>query len=247
MGFRSGLTERLGKPCRLRGPWVRIPLPPHMKIAAIIPAHNEENTIASVIKAAKGCELLDEVIVVNDGSSDKTEKVAMAQGIKVVSNSINLGKGEALELGVNATDADILLFLDADLVDFNVKHVNNLLIPVLKQGYDMSVGAVDRSKISNSLNRIFQKVESPFSGMRVIKRSFWEEIPIKYKKDFYVESTITYLAKRKKLKVFPFVLEGVRHITKEKKLGLWQGTKARWKMNFQIVFINLALRLNFRN
>ncbi|MBU4078492.1 glycosyltransferase family 2 protein [Patescibacteria group bacterium] len=218
-----------------------------MKTAVIIPAHNEEKTIVNIIKAAKGCEFLDEIIVVNDGSSDKTAEVAKAQGVKVVSNPANLGKGEALERGVKATDADILLFLDADLIDFKTCHINNLLIPVLEKGFDMSVGAVDRSKISNFLNRIFQKIESPFSGMRAMQRSFWEEIPAKYKKDFYVESTITYLAKRKKLKVFPLVLEGVRHIIKEKKLGFLQGTKARWKMNFQIVFINIALRLNFKN
>ena len=218
-----------------------------MKTAVIIPAHNEENTIANVIKAAKGCEFLDEIIVVDDGSFDQTAEVAKAQVVKVVSNSINLGKGEALERGVGATDAQILLFLDADLIDLTTRHIDNLLIPVLKQGYDMSVGAVDRSQISNFLNRIFQKIESPFSGMRTMKRSFWNEIPQKYKKDFYVESTITYLAKKKKLKVFPFVLKGVKHIIKEKKLGFWEGTKARWGMNFQIVFINLALRLNLKN
>ncbi|MBU3918746.1 glycosyltransferase, partial [Patescibacteria group bacterium] len=43
-----------------------------MKTAVIIPAHNEEKTIVNIIKAAKGCEFLDEIIVVNDGSSDKT-------------------------------------------------------------------------------------------------------------------------------------------------------------------------------
>jgi len=218
-----------------------------MKTAAIIPAHNEEKTIFNIIKAAKGCKFLDEIIVVDDGSSDKTAEVAKAQGVKVVSNSKNLGKGMALVNGINNTTAEILLFLDADLIDFNTDHINNLLIPVLEKGYDMSVGAVDRSKISNSLNRIFQKIESPFSGMRAMQRSFWKEIPAKYKKDFYVESTITYLAKRKKLKVFPLVLEGVKHVVKEKKMGFWKGTKARWKMNFQIVFINIVLRLNFKN
>jgi len=218
-----------------------------MKTAAIIPAYNEEKTIANVIKAAKGCKFLDEIIVVDDGSFDGTREIAQDLGIKVISNLKNLGKGQALIKGVESTDADILLFLDADLIGFNANHINKLLIPVLEKGYDMSVGAVDRSQMGSFLNRIFQKVESPFSGMRVIKHTFWEEVPKKYKKDFYVESVITYLAKKRKLKVFPLVLYGVRHVVKEKKMGFWQGTQARWKMNFQIVFINLALRLNFRN
>jgi glycosyltransferase involved in cell wall biosynthesis len=218
-----------------------------MKTAVVIPAYNEEKTIANVIKAAKQSQLLDEIIVVDDGSFDRTKEIAQDLGIRVISNPENLGKGEALMKGVEITDADVLLFLDADLIGFNTNHIDKLLIPVLEKDYDMSVGAVDRSQMGNFLNRIFQKVESPFSGMRVIKRSFWEEVPEKYKKDFYVESVITYLAKKRKLKVFPLVLYGVRHVVKEKKMGFWQGTKERWKMNFQIVFINLALRLNFRN
>jgi len=218
-----------------------------MKTAAIIPAYNEEKTIADVIKAAKQSQFLDEIIVVDDGSFDKTKEIAQDLGIRVISNPENLGKGEALIKGVEITDADILLFLDADLINFKVFHIDSLVKPVTDGGYDMSVGAIDRSHIGNFFNRIFQKIESPFSGMRVIKRSFWEDIPKKYKKDFYVESVITYLAKKRKLKVFPLVLYGVRHVVKEKKMGFWQGTKERWKMNFQIVFINLALRLNFRN
>lgn len=213
-----------------------------MKTAAIIPAYNEEKTIVSVLKAAKGCKFLDEIIVVDDGSSDKTSILAKKEGVRVIKNEKNLGKGNALDKGVKRTQADILLFLDADLIDFKTEHINNLLSPILENNYDMSVGAIDRSQIGNFLNKIFQKTESPFSGMRAIHRAFWFQIPEKYKKDFYVESTITYLAKKKNLKVLPLVLNGVQHITKENKRGFWEGTKARWKMNFQIVFINIALR-----
>jgi len=218
-----------------------------MKIAAIIPAYNEEKTIANVIKATKQSRFLDEIIVVDDGSIDGTKKIAQDLGIKVISNPKNLGKGKALIKGVEITDADILLFLDADLVKLTKEHLTMLLEPVIKGKVDMTVGAIDRKMFGNFLNEWFRKTESPFSGMRAIKRSFWDRIPNNYKKKFYVESAITYFAKRDNIKVQPFVLEGVRHIVKEKKMGFWQGTKARWKMNFQIVFINIALRLNFKN
>jgi len=218
-----------------------------MKIIAIIPAHNEEQTIADVIKAAKGCSLLSEIIVVDDGSSDRTADIAKGQGVKVIVSPVNFGKGQALQLGTKNANGDLFLFLDADLINLKPEHLNQLIEPVLNKDYDMSVGAVDRSQISNILNKLFQKVESPFSGMRVIKRSFWESVPSKYKKGFYVESAITYLAKKRKLKVFPLVLDGVRHVTKEKKLGFIEGTKQRWLMNFQIIFINLALRLKKAN
>jgi len=215
-----------------------------MKTAAIIPAYNEEKTIAKVLRAAKKSELLDEIIVVDDGSSDGTADMARGLGIRVIKMSENKGKGAAMIKGVASTDADLLFFLDADLIYFKVFHVDSLVKPVLDGEYDMSVGAIDRSNISNHFNRAFQRAESPFSGIRVVKKSFWLEIPKKYKKDYYIESAVTYLAKKKKLRVLPVVLFGVRHRTKESKLGFWRGTKERWKMNCQIVFINLILRLN---
>jgi glycosyltransferase involved in cell wall biosynthesis len=218
-----------------------------MKIAAIIPAYNEEKSIGSVIQAAKDNALIDEVIVVDDGSFDMTSQIAKESGAKILRTKNNQGKGKALEKGVQATKAEILLFLDADLVGLTSQHLTMLLEPVLQETADMTVCAIDRKMFRTFLNEWFRKTESPFSGMRAIKRSFWDKIPKKYKKKFYIESVITYLAKKNNIKVTPFVLEGVRHITKEKKMGFWEGSKARWKMNWQIIFINLALRLRQHN
>jgi len=218
-----------------------------MKIAAIIPAYNEEKSISPIIRVAKENNLINEVIVVDDGSLDITSEIARQNGAKVVRIENNQGKGKALERGVQETKADILLFLDADLVGLTPQHLTMLLEPVLQGAADMTVGAIDRKMFRTFLNECFRKTESPFSGMRAIKRSFWEKIPKKYKKKFYIESVITYLAKKNNLKVLPFVLEGVRHITKERKMGFWEGSKARWKMNWQIAFINLALRLKTKD
>ena len=214
-----------------------------MKIVAIIPAHNEEKSIGPIVRVAKENELIDEVIVIDDGSFDTTSEVAEKNGARVIKLKNNQGKGKALEQGVKNTKAELLLFLDADLIKLTRNHLTMLLQPVIKGEADMTVGAIDRKMFGTFLNEWFRKTESPFSGMRVIKRSFWNRIPNNYKKKFYIESAITYFAKRDKIKIQPFVLEGVRHIIKEKKLGFWQGTKSRWAMNFQIVMVNLILRL----
>ncbi len=214
-----------------------------MKIAAIIPAFNEEKSIGPIIRVAKKHPLVDEVIVVDDGSSDATAKISRQEGARIIQNKKNQGKGRAMERGVESTNADILLFLDADLLGLGKKHLDALLEPVIKGQADMTVGAVDRSGIGPYLNQWLSRTESPFSGMRAIKRFFWEAIPSRYKKVFYVESVITYLAKNNKFNTKPFILEGVKHIVKEKKLGFWEGSKARWKMHGQIIWINLALRL----
>jgi glycosyltransferase involved in cell wall biosynthesis len=213
-----------------------------MKVAAIIPAYNEEKSIGPVVRAAKDNNLIDEVIVVDDGSFDMTSVIAQDSGGRVVRTENNQGKGRALEKGVQSTDANILLFLDADLIGLTPKHLSMLLEPVMRGEVEMTVGAIDRKMFGTFLNEWFRKTESPFSGMRVIKRSFWEEVPGRYKKKFYVESVITYLAKKNKMRTQPFVLEGVKHIVKENKMGFWKGSKARWKMNGQIILINLALR-----
>ena len=80
-----------------------------MKVAVIIPALNEEKTIKSVIKPCLESELIDEIIVVSDGSTDKTVEVARDTGVKVIELKENIGKAGALITGVKNTDADILL------------------------------------------------------------------------------------------------------------------------------------------
>lgn len=217
-----------------------------MKVAAIIPAFNEEKTIAPIVRAAKSHPLISETIVVDDGSFDATFEIAQEAGARVIKSVENQGKGRALEKGVQGTDAELLLFLDADLIGLEKKHLDWLLQSVIRGQADMTIGAIDRSVLGPFLGRWLRRTESPFAGTRALKRSFWEAIPDRYKKEFYIESVITYLAKKNKLKTKPFILKGVKHVVKEKKLGIWKGTKERWRMNAQIVFINFALRVKPR-
>ncbi len=217
-----------------------------MKVAAIIPAYNEAKTISAVVKVAKSNILIDEVFVVDDGSLDKTAAVAREVGANVVRIKNNQGKGRALEIGVQRVDSEILLFLDADLVGLTSGHIDNLLKPVMSGEADMTVGAIDRKMFGIFLDSWLRRTESPFSGMRAIKRDFWDKIPKCYKKKFYIESAITYLAKENKLRIKPLILDGVNHIIKEKKMGFWKGTKERCKMNAQIILINLFLKMKTR-
>ena len=85
------------------------------KIFIVIPAHNEERYIGSVI--AKARKYADNVIVVDDGSSDNTGKEASKNGAVVLSHVVNLGKGAALKTGCDYAimeKADIIIALDAD-------------------------------------------------------------------------------------------------------------------------------------
>src|SRR4030067_3007695 len=84
-------------------------------ISVVIPAMNEEKGIGKVIKGVRdvlggSCE----IVVVNDGSKDSTEKVAREAGATVVSHPYNLGNGAAVKSGLRAANGDIIVLMDAD-------------------------------------------------------------------------------------------------------------------------------------
>ena len=86
------------------------------KVSVIIPAFNEEKNIANVINKAKKCKYVQEIIVVNNKSTDNTEKIAKNEGARVVECN-SQGKGYAMEEGVRSAKNEVLVFLDADIAD----------------------------------------------------------------------------------------------------------------------------------
>ncbi|MDP3012997.1 MAG: glycosyltransferase family 2 protein, partial [Candidatus Subteraquimicrobiales bacterium] len=102
------------------------------KISIVIPAYNEENHIKPVLDTVISTSFIDEIIVVNDGSTDKTEEIVKAyETVKLINRKKNGGKGAALKDGIDASSGDIIVFVDADLVGLTVKHLNNLIEPLI--------------------------------------------------------------------------------------------------------------------
>jgi glucosyl-3-phosphoglycerate synthase len=103
-------------------------------ITVIIPAKNEAATIGAVLDAVTHHEgLVDELLVVNDHSNDDTATVANHHGAKVINVDGPSGKGEAMTAGLEAASSEIVVFLDADVLNTTTDFVPRLVQPLLEQ------------------------------------------------------------------------------------------------------------------
>lgn len=135
-------------------------------VTAVVPAYNEEKTISTVLKVIMNSPQVDEVICINDGSTDNTlEEISKYKSqIEVIDIPENLGKGNAMAEGINKAKGDIILFLDADFTNLTIEHIETLLNPILNEGYRVVMGILEVKpiyKIFSSLTgqRAYYKVD----------------------------------------------------------------------------------------
>jgi glycosyltransferase involved in cell wall biosynthesis len=199
---------------------------------AIIPAYNEEATLSGVLRAVKGVPEIEEVVVVSDGSTDGTAEVARAEGVGLVELHENRGKGGAMKVGLDSTAADIVLFLDADLIGLTPTHVLSLLLPVRAGECDMTVGVFEGGRMATDLAQV---VAPYLSGQRAVRAQILRDIDDMEVARFGVEVALTRHCKQAGVRTLEVALPGVTHRMKEEKLGLPRGLAARLKMYWEIV------------
>jgi len=127
-----------------------------MKIFCVIPALNEQKNIESVIKKVK--KVVDEVVVVDDGSSDNTVNIAKDCHVKVLEHIVNRGQGAALQTGNDyclEKNADIIVHFDAD-DQFLAEEISAIIKPIIDQEADIVFGSRFLEKKSNI--PIFKKI-----------------------------------------------------------------------------------------
>ena len=164
-------------------------------VAVVIPARDEATTIGGVLDAVQSHDsLIDELVVVNDHSSDDTATVASHHGARVIHHTGARGKGAAMMAGIAATESSILVFLDADVLNTGGDYVTRLLQPLVEsstvqlvKGYyerpfhamPTGGGRVNELTARPILSLLFPglgEIRQPLAGETAVRRSALESI-----------------------------------------------------------------------
>ena len=161
------------------------------KISIIIPAYNEVQTIATIVNKLKSDHPDFEIIVVDDGSTDGTDRLAEEAGAIVFRHPHNIGNGAAVKTGIRAAHGETLLFMDAD-GQHNPDDIREMLSHFPQ--FDMVVGARDmegQASVSRAIGNTFYnwlasyvakfQIKDLTSGYRAVKsdiaKSFLHLLP----------------------------------------------------------------------
>ena len=141
-----------------------------MRVSVVLPAKNEAEGLARTLPALREQWPEAELIVVDDGSSDGTAKVAAEHGARVLSSPYSMGNGAAIKRGARAATGEVIVFMDAD-GQHSAAYIG-LLLDKLAEGYDMVVGARDGSGQANFhrglANGLYNRLASWMTGHAIL-------------------------------------------------------------------------------
>jgi len=203
-----------------------------LKVSCVIPAYNEKPRIENVLRAACGHPLINEIIVVDDGSQDNTKDVVKKfQEIRLIVNEKNMGKSYAVARGIREAKGDIILLLDADLVGLTQKNITDLIEPVISGQADISI-----SLRANAI-WLYRKIGLDIvSGERVFYKKMVEKDLEKIQNLFGYGLETCYFNKliiKNRYRIKVVFWDNVSFVWKQQK-DFWSGWKLDIAMNFKI-------------
>jgi glycosyltransferase involved in cell wall biosynthesis len=213
--------------------------PTKPQTAAIIPTYNEEINVAGVLEVLHATQMLDEIIIVDDGSSDGTIEILHQAALadpryRVIRHEKNGGKGQAIFTGWAATCAPVLLLLDADLKNLTPGHIQDLLDPILTHRADMTLGLFRGGHFSTTLSHTL----TPFlTGQRGLRAELLKYVSREASAGYGFDIALTMAANQKGYRKRIVRLDGVWHPSSESRSerGFWFGAVWKARMYGQIM------------
>ena len=163
-------------------------------LSVIIPARNEQKSIKKVIKIVKQNKNVNEIIVVDNNSIDKTAMLAKREGAKVVFCK-EQGKGYAMEKGLQQAKNEVVVFIDADINNYSKDLIEKLAEPIIKgeadfvkSVFERTGGRVTELVAKPLLDILFPEIykfSQPLSGMISVKKSVLSKVELE--KDYGVD------------------------------------------------------------
>lgn len=171
------------------------------KVVVVIPAYNEENTIGATIDSLLDIKLIDEIVVVDDGSIDRTSDIVRKRDVRLIRHDKNYGKGYAIKSALESIDYQFLVLVDADL-GFSSKEIVKLIQPVLSYRADVTIARFKHATIKGGFGLVKnlskygiwaytgKLLDTSLSGQRVYTKEVMEKIQY-IPNDFGVEIAMT--------------------------------------------------------
>ena len=213
-----------------------------MRTSAIIAAYNEEGTLADVLRGLQASPLIDEIIVVSDGSTDATVEIARSFDVKTIALRENRGKGYAMRVGVDNASHDVLFFVDGDMYNVTEEHIESLVLPVMRGECDMNIGVRNRGDVLNFFHLKMQ-CGPVLSGIRVMRREVFDCVPPQYQAAYKIEAALNCFCSRAGYRQRHTVIHNLNHVLKESKRGLADGLLGRWKMMREVFIVLFDLHV----
>ncbi len=222
---------------------------PIMKLSVVIPIYNEISTIPIILDRVLATGLANEIILVDDGSSDGTRKLLSPkdghQGIRVIQLEKNQGKAAAVRAGINAATGDVMLIQDADL-EYDPRDYPALLKPIEEGLADVVYGSrflggprravmfwhmVANKLLTLATNLLYNTILSDMeTGYKVFRREALHGIKLRANRfDFEPEFTAKILKRKIRIYEVPITFNP-RDYTDGKKIKMKDAFSAAWAL-----------------
>lgn len=215
------------------------------KIACVIPAFNEGSRISKVLEVVVNFPLFDEIILVNDGSSDNTLEIMnyyskLKSSIKVVDIQPNGGKTNAVNKGVKVSNSDLICLIDADLTGLRYDYLYKMIYFLLSGDFDMTI--LDRAGDRVSPVGWVQSWIARFNGgERAIWRKHFDKVKFGKESRYGIEQELNLYYVNNALKVRTIYCPELYCTFQFEKKGFIEGFKAYKKM-FTEIYLNSKVK-----